>query len=75
MCAELERAKMRVVEARFVHPKREKKASLVLVHARSNSRSMMQVLPPLFAFEGEEFSQEAKDIYTKAGTKSIKCKI
>ena len=75
VCAELERAKMRVVEARFVHPKRERKASLVLLHARSNSRSMMQVLPPLFAFEGEEFSEEAKDIYTKAGTNSIKCKI
>ena len=75
VCAKLEQAKMRVVDARFVHPKREKRASIVLVHARSNSRSMMQVLPPLFAFKGEEFSQEAKDIYTKAGTNSIKCKI
>ena len=75
VCAALNDAKIRVVEARFVHPKREKKASLVLVHARSNSKSMMQVLPPLFAFDGEEFSKEAKDIYTKAGTNSIKCKI
>lgn len=73
--AALERAKLRIVEARFVHPKREKKASLVLVHARSNSRSLMQVLPPLFAFEGEEFSKEAKEIYAKAKTESIKCKI
>ncbi|SFV54480.1 tRNA (adenine37-N(6))-methyltransferase TrmN6 [hydrothermal vent metagenome] len=75
LCASLDRAKMRAVEVRFVHPKREKKASLVLVHARSHSKSMMQISPPLFAFDGDEFSKEAADIYKKARTNSIKCKI
>jgi len=66
---------MRIVDVRFVHPKIEKKASLVLVHARNNSKSLMQVLPPLIAFDGENFSHEAQRIYKKAGTNSIKCKI
>ncbi len=75
VCAALEKAKMRVVKTRFVHPKKGKNASLVLVYARRDSKSMMEVLPPLFSFEGEEFSDEAKEIYKKAGTNSIKCKI
>ena len=75
VCAAIEKAKMRIVKARFVHPKKNKNASLVLIAARSASKSMMDVLSPLFAFEGEEFSNEAKKIYKKAGTNSIKCKI
>ncbi len=75
VCAALQRAKMRVIKVRFVHPKMGKNASLVLIHARSSSKSMMEVLPPLFAFDGDEFSEEAKRIYKKAGTNSIKCKI
>jgi len=75
VCAALQRADMRVVNVRFVHPRIEKKASLVMVHARSASRAMMQVLAPLVAFEGEKFSQEAERIYKKAGTNSIKCEI
>ena len=75
LCAALERVKMRVVDVRFVHPKRNKKASLVMVHARNNSKSYMRVHPPLFTFEGERFSEEAQEIFKKAGTNSIKCKI
>ncbi len=75
VCAELQKVKMRVVDVRFVHPKIEKKASLVLVHARNSSRSMMHVMPPLVAFEGSEFSSEAQRVYKKAGTNSIKCRL
>ena len=75
ICARLDEVKMRIVDVRFVHPKPNKKASLVLVHARNGSKSMMNVLPPLFAFENKEFSKEAKEIYKKAKTESIKCEI
>jgi len=75
ICAELEKVKMRVVDVCFVHPKKEKNASLVMIHARNGSKSMMKVHPPLFAFEGEGFSKEVQKIYEKAKTESIKCTI
>ncbi|MFA6760138.1 MAG: methyltransferase [Sulfuricurvum sp.] len=70
ICKELAGAKMRAVDVRFVHPKEDRPASLVMVHARANSKSMMQIDPPLFAS-----SLEAKEIYKKADTQSIKCQI
>lgn len=73
VCAALEKVKLRPVEVQFVHPKREKKASLVMVHAKNSSKSMMKVREPFFGFEGDEFSPEAKRVYAKASTQSIKC--
>jgi tRNA1(Val) A37 N6-methylase TrmN6 len=75
ICAQLEKVKMRVVDVRFVHPKRTKKASLVMLHVRNGSKSLMNVQPPLIAFEENEFSKEAKKIYERARTNSIKCTI
>jgi len=75
ICAELERVKLRVVDVQFVHPKSDRTASLVMIHARNGSKSMMKVLPPFISFEGNEFSKKAQDIYSKAKTQSIKCQI
>jgi len=75
ICAGLERVKMRICDVRFVHPKKEKNASLVLVHARNGSKSMMKVWPPLIHFEDSELTQEVKEIYEKAKTESIKCQL
>lgn len=75
ICEELAKVKMRVVDVRFVHPKIDKKASLVLVHARNGSKAMMNVLKPFIAMDGDEHSQEAKAIYEKAKTQSIKCQL
>ncbi len=75
ICSALERVKMRMVDVRFVHPKKEKTASLVMVHARNGSRSNMKIHPPLFGFEGSEFSAEAKSIYEKSKTQSVKCQL
>ena len=75
VCAALEGAKMRILEARFVHPKQQRPASLVLVHARRDSRSMMQLLPPLYAFVEDRYSKEAQAIYDRAATKSMECVI
>lgn len=75
ICSELDRVKMRVVDVQFIHPKIDRVASLVMVHAKNGSKSLMKVWPPFISFDGEEFSQKAKEIYEKARTQSIKCQI
>jgi tRNA1(Val) A37 N6-methylase TrmN6 len=75
ICAELDRVKMKLVDVVFVHPKADRAASLVMIHARNGSKSLMKVHPPLISFEGEEFSQRVKNIYEKAKTQSIKCQL
>lgn len=75
ICAELDKVKMRVVDVQFVHPKIDKKASLVMLHVRNGSKSLMKVWPPLISFDGNDFSQKAQDIYKKASTQSIKCQM
>jgi tRNA1(Val) A37 N6-methylase TrmN6 len=73
ICAELEKVKLRVVDVQFVYPRINKNASLVMLHVRNNSKSLMKVWEPFVNFEGDEFSQMTKDIYKKASTHSIKC--
>lgn len=73
LCAACERAKLRVVDVQFVHSKPGRNATLVLLHARKNSRSLMTVRPPLFAFEEDEFSAKSLQVYRDARTHSIKC--
>jgi len=75
ICAELERVKLRVVDVRFVHPKIDKKASLVMLHVRNGSKSMLNVHKPLISFDGKDFTTEVQDIYKKASTQSIKCQL
>lgn len=75
ICVALERVKMRAVDVQFVHPKLDRTASLVMIHARNGSRAQMQVLPPFISFDGQEQSKEAVAIYKKAKTQSIKCQI
>lgn len=75
ICTELHKVKMRAVDVQFIHPKIDRAASLVMVHARNGSRSFMKIYEPFISFDGSEFSQKAKDIYKKAQTQSIKCQI
>lgn len=75
ICAELERVKLRVVDVQFVHSKVDRTASLVMIHARNGSKSMMRVHAPLISFEGDKFSKKAEEIYANAKTQSIKCQI
>lgn len=75
ICTALAKVKMRVCDVRFIHPKAEKKASLVMVHARNGSKAMMQVLPPLVAMDSGAYTSEAKEIFSKSNTQSIKCQI
>ncbi len=75
LCVAVESAKLRVVDVQFVHSKRERDASLVLMHARSSSSSLTKVKAPLFAFDGNELSHESLRIYKKARTHTIKCQL
>lgn len=73
ICAELSAAKLTIETVQFVHPKVDRKASLVMVQARKNSKSLMKTREPFVAFDGEVFSSVAQEIYKKARTHSIKC--
>ncbi len=75
VCAELDKVKMRMVDVQFVHPKSERSASLVLIHARNGSKSMVNIWAPLISFEGNEPSKKVQNIYKKANTQSIKCQL
>jgi len=75
ICAALDRVKMRLVDVRFVHPKIDRQASLVMIHARNGSKAMMKVEAPLIHFEGRSLTQEVQKIYENAKTESIKCQL
>jgi len=75
ICSELDKVNMRVVDVRFVHPKKDRAASLVLVHARNGSKSMMKVLAPFIHFEDDKVSLHVERIYEKLQTQSIKCQL
>lgn len=75
LCALLDAVKLRVVDVQFVHSRADRNASLVMVHARKNSKSLLKVWPPFVTFEDDEFSQQAKLVYAKARTHSIKCRL
>ena len=75
ICIALEKVKMRVVDVQFVHARSDKSASLVMIHARNGSKSMMKVQEPLITFEGDEYTLKTKEIYENANTESIKCQL
>ncbi len=57
---------------RFVHPKIDREAKLVMVAARSNSKSMCKVLPPLIVFDKESnYLPEAEAAFAHAATHVI----
>ncbi|WP_419765141.1 MAG: tRNA1(Val) (adenine(37)-N6)-methyltransferase [Arcobacter sp.] len=67
--------KFNIESIQFVHPKLGKDATLVLIYARKNSKSLMKVLSPLIVFDGEDFTNEVEDIYKISSTHSIKVEI
>ncbi|XPV69732.1 MAG: tRNA1(Val) (adenine(37)-N6)-methyltransferase [Halarcobacter sp.] len=67
--------KLNIESLQFVHPNKSKNATLVLVYARKNSKSLLNILPPLVVFEEKDFSDEVKEIYKKSSTHSIKVEI
>lgn len=68
----LSKYKLNVESIQFVHPKASKDATLILVYARKNSKSLTKIMKPLFVFDDLEFTNEVKEIYKKSSTHSIK---
>lgn len=54
----------------FIHSKVDKDASLVLVAARKNSKSLCNTLAPIIVNNDEGYTQKAKEIFKKANTMS-----
>lgn len=54
----------------FIHPKLEKNASLVLVGARKNSKSLCTILSPVVMNSEGGYTPQAQEIFKKANTKS-----
>lgn len=54
----------------FIHPRANKDASLVLVSARKNSKSLCCILAPRVVNSDDGYTQEAKEIFAKANTMS-----
>ena len=72
----LNKYKFNLESLQFVHPKESKDATLVLVYAKRNSKSLTKVLTPLIVFdEKNEFTSFVQDIYKKSSTHSIKVDI
>lgn len=72
----LKEYKLNIEAIQFVHPKLDKDASLVLVYARKNSKSLIKILGPLIAFDEKgDFTQKVNNIYKKCSTYSIKANI
>lgn len=68
----LNKFKLNIEALQFVHPKKQKDATLVLVYARKNSKSLLKVMNPLIVFDEKDFSSEVQEIYKKSSTHSIK---
>ena len=75
ICVALDKVKLKVVDAQFVHPKSDRAASLVMIHARNGSKSRMKIWEPFISFEDGEVSPQAQVVYAKARTQSIKCQL
>lgn len=73
MC--LKENNLNIETLQFLHPKKEKEASLVMIYARKNSKSLLKILPPVVMFETEKFSSQMEDIYDLCKTYSIKAKV
>ena len=60
-------------QLRFVHPKADREAKIVMIAARAASKSMTKVLPPLIVFDEESrYHEEPREAFEKADTYSIK---
>ena len=69
----LERVGLKAEEIRFVHPKVDRPAKLVLIAARNQSRARQRILPPLIVHDEIGYTPEAAEAFQKARTHTIKC--
>lgn len=69
----LKEFKLNLEALQFVHPNDSKDATLVMIYAKKNSKSLVKILNPLIVFdENNEFTKTVQNIYKEAQTHSIK---
>jgi len=69
----LNKYKFNLEALQFVHPKVSKDATLVLIYAKKNSKTLTKIMNPLVVFdENNSFTKEVESIYEKSSTYSIK---
>ena len=71
----LKEYKFNIETIRFVYPKKEKEAALVMVCGKKSSKSPTKVLFPFIVFENGKYSKEALKAFASADIHSIKCEI
>lgn len=59
------------INIRFVHPKINKNSKLALLRVKKNSKSHLEVMPPLLVSDEIGYTNESSDIFKKASTESI----
>ena len=70
----LEKAGLKVENLCFVHTKKGNDASLVLVRARKNSKTVCKIHPPLIVSDASGYTQNVGAIFEKSQTKSLEWK-
>ncbi len=64
---------IKAVSIRFIHSKIDRDAKLVMIAARNNAKSMVQILPPFVIFDNQSnYLPEAQKAFERAKTHSIK---
>ncbi|WP_456452402.1 tRNA1(Val) (adenine(37)-N6)-methyltransferase [Hydrogenimonas sp.] len=71
----LNEVKLRAEDILFVHPKKDRPAKLVMVQARNQSKARTKVHAPFIVFEGDDYGERAMEIFKKARTHTLKCRI
>lgn len=66
----LKKYKLTPATLRFVHSKATNEANLVMIEAKKSSKALSKILPPIFIYDGKEYSREASEIFAKADTLS-----
>lgn len=61
----------KIISVQFIHAKIDKASKLVLIRAKKNSKSSIDVLPPHIVFDGGDYTAETQKIYTKASCDSV----
>lgn len=71
----LDNCKIKVNDIRYIHPKVDKNATVVLIRAKKSSKSLVKCHPPLITHKENEFTKEVKEIYKMINLKSLKCEL
>jgi len=71
----LKQNNLNLESVQFLHPNINKDASLVMIYARKDSKSLVSIKKPFIMFKNDSFTKEMQDIYNKCKTQSIKVEL